>query len=245
MKSVDAAMNELFEHPEKFRSGPNYRASNVVFPVEYKGRNFIVKRSRRVAGLMYVYYTLRDRSTGGVRQWCAGEEGLEREARILEKLDGEHAPRLYGRGKRVLVREYLKGKTFREIYELKNRERALMGGVEALEEIHQRGVVMGGAHVENLLWNGSEAYWLDFDGKFDESDVRRAMALDLMGLISSTYAESKYRELALYVARAVRERYPNGAVKDRLVTMLKEKAPRMKGASLEDYVWKVILPWWE
>ena len=236
MKSVDAAMNELFEHPEKFRSGPNYRASNVVFPVEYKGRNFIVKRSRRVAGLMYAYYTLRDRSTGGVRQWCAGEEGLEREARILEKLDGEHAPRLYGRGKRVLVREYLKGKTFREIYELENQGRALKGGVE---------VLVGGAHVENLLWNGSEAYWLDFDGKFDESDVRRAMALDLMGLISSTYAESKYRELALYVARAVRERYPNGAVKDRLVTMLKEKAPRMKGASLEDYVWKVILPWWE
>ena len=41
-------LEELLRNPERYRCGPHYRASHIVFPVDFEGKRYVVKKPRCV-----------------------------------------------------------------------------------------------------------------------------------------------------------------------------------------------------
>ena len=131
--------------------GPSFRATNKVFLARRGEEYFVVKLPSAKTQLAYDYYTLQDRGFFGLREPCTPLEGMEREAERLYQLEGVNAPRLIGYSEEngIIGKEYIEGMPYSILlYGLEMHHEAAL---ESLMGIHQRGVVVGNAHVKNLI----------------------------------------------------------------------------------------------
>jgi len=192
-------IEELLQNPEQYRIGDDYRGTNIVFPAEFEREKLVVKRPRFVGSLINVYYVFQDKFFYGTRKLSTGKQRLQREARCLERLDGLYSPELVVYEDGALIRRYLEGKDFRNLGSDSERQKALKDGFYGLKEIHGKGVVIGDSHVKNLFI-GDDVYWMDFDGVFDESDLTKAKAIDVLKFVYSTYSATRDNDTTIYSA---------------------------------------------
>ncbi|MFA4887244.1 MAG: hypothetical protein WC595_03455 [Candidatus Nanoarchaeia archaeon] len=216
----------FIEHPADYHVGAKFKATNIVFPiVERNGRKkYIVKMPRRSTGLAYKYYAFQDQWLYGLRESCSGKKGIEREAEVLKKLQGDHAPRLEEYQEGVLVREYIYGEGIKEV-SLDKKRKLVEGSLEALAKIHEKKVIVGGAHIKNVLMTTGYDWrvcWVDFDGRFDESDEVKARAVDLIQTVYSVYAETHDADLTVFAASRVKK-YPLMEVKKQVAELVSER----------------------
>ncbi len=209
-------MKELLENPEKYRTGPNYKATNIVFPVEFQGTKYIAKKPRTLATLANAYYTLQDKFFYGTRKLSTSKSRFQNEASKLEKLDGLYSPKLLAYENNTIIREFMEGRDFRSLSHNQDKKETLEKSLQALDAIHQKGIVIGDAHVKNILLGENEkANWIDFDGVFDESNLKRSKARDLLKFIYSTYSATKSSDLTCYSAELT-STYSDKEVKETL-----------------------------
>ena len=85
-------IEELLKKPEQYRIEGNYRATHLVFPVEFEGCKYVVKKPRTsmISSVIRTYYSLQ--GEGGNKN--SVKAGLLREIKLLQKLKGFHAPRI-------------------------------------------------------------------------------------------------------------------------------------------------------
>src|SRR3989338_1429277 len=192
-------IEELARNPEKYRAGDNYTSnSNIVFPVEFQGTRLINKKPKIIATGVHTYYFLR--SKFGDRKLCKGRESIKNEARKLKQLEGLRIPRLYYNNSGIIIREYIDGKDFRQLENRGEIGRTLEDTLEIINKIHERGVAIGDCHARNIIFGENGTYYIDFDGKFDETDMLRARALDIVKLVNSTYYITRDKALSIYAA---------------------------------------------
>lgn len=208
-------LEELLDDPEKFRIGDNYRGTNIVFPVRFRNERYIVKKPRFTNFLAYAWYVLLDKLyyESGMK-FSGSRKAFHREAEKLRMLNGFCAPRLITHADGIIIREYIEGDDIRHMHD-RIRRRAIEEGFNALVEIHRRGVVICDALVKNFVHNSDGAYWNDFDGVFDESDLVRAKAVDVLKFVYSTYTCTRDGFLALHSAHLASSYYDKD-VRDRV-----------------------------
>ncbi len=202
------AFERLLENPEKFRCGENYRATNIVFPVEFESKKYVIKKAGHLSSLANFYYALQDGLFYQTRGVGTSFERLQREAACLEKLAGCGAPSVFAHNEDTIIREFIEGTPFSNLSDLK-RERALQEGFRSLRRIHYKDVIIGDAHVKNILLSGYDAYWMDFEGYFydQEKPATTLKAIDVLKFIYSTYSETRDEKITLRAAEIARNHY--------------------------------------
>ena len=209
-------MNEVLRNPENYRIGPNYRASNIVFPVMYKGERCIIKRPRISGDLTYLYYYLRD--DNGNRILSSSKEGMNEEARKLKILNGKYAPKLidYDPNTAVECREYIDGEDFRKLKRYNDKKSAIELAALGIREIHSRDIILGDATIKNVILtkDKNKALWIDFDGVFDEENINEAKARDIIKFINTTYQLTIDETLKQHAVDSISELYKNKKVMD-------------------------------
>lgn len=212
--SEDVVYQAVFENP----IGSSYKASHRVQKFLGNGEPLIWKQPAIIAGLKNLYYAVQD--CGFLRSrtfFASGKDQLRAEAEKLVHL-AEHMPGLapkllhYDPKRGAIVREYIRGETFREMNSQKQEE-AIGPIVDLVGRIHKSGVAIGDAHVKNVIRDDLAGghKWLDFDGRFDAVPIR-AMADDLLKLAYSSFTETGDILLAEEMAGEL-ELYPDRDVK--------------------------------
>ena len=222
-------IEELLKKPEQYRIEGNYRATHLVFPVEFEGCKYVVKKPRTsmISSVIRTYYSLQ--GEGGNKN--SVKAGLLREIKLLQKLKGFHAPRICAFDPKIpiMVREYPEGRDFRNLTSEQDVKITLEGALESLQAIHNKDTIIGDTHIKNtFLAEGGKVYWVDFDGNFDESDVARAKAQDLLKFIYSTYTATRDRNKTLYAADLVARNYQEDEVKKNLQELINSLEPGFK-----------------
>ncbi len=197
-------MKELLQNPEKYRIGSNFRASNIVFPVNYKGRDYVVKKPRKLSSMINSYYSLQARHFYNDRKPCSGKEAIAQEISKLSKLEGICSPKLLAHNDSLLVKEYVQGFKLNQCNSIISKIAFFENAVVSLKWIHGHDMVVGDANIKNAIKNYKGFHWIDFDGVFDEQDLTKAKALDLMKMVYSTYTVTRDIDYASYAAMAVR-----------------------------------------
>lgn len=204
------ALDKLLQNPDYYRCGDNYLGSSIVFPAEFEGRKYIVKQPRQCSPAINAYYALQDKFFFGTRRLMQPEEALEAEYKKMGRLLGVGAPFPFGFNGRTLVREYIEGDDFRSLpfdYKVASLEDAL----ETMRQIHERGVAIGDAHIKNsVMRNGGLMFWL-LSGAYDESNLTKAKAVDLLKFVYSSYTATRSGDFALYAAERA-SKYNNNEV---------------------------------
>ena len=212
-------------------------SSHLVFRISYKDRNAVLKMPspfllNRFQG---IYYGSQDYALfhSWIRNLNQGKAIL-REARKLDNIPRDvNTPRLLDYDDvngSWLIREFIPGKDFRSLTSYEERKKALRAGLDILIEIHSRNVVIGDAHVKQILaGDNGKHYWLDFDGDFDETNLSSARARDILKFLVSSYtASGKNPEIAIYTAGLVHERYPiPGLLTEAKTTLSRSSALRL------------------
>lgn len=198
-------IEKLLQNPENYRCGDNYNGTSIIFPVEFEGDKLVVKKTRFLGSLINSYYFFQDKCFYNTRKLSTGERGLQREARCLERLEGLHSPKLVAYKDNILIREYLEGVEFRGLMKDKDKQKALENGFEALLDIHEKDVIIGDAHVKNIFI-GNDVYWMDFDGLYNESDIPKAKAIDILKFVYSTYSATRNKDMTKYSAELASKR---------------------------------------
>lgn len=198
-------IEKLLQNPEKYRCGDNYKGTNIIFPVEFEGDKFVVKKPRFTGSLINAYYVFQDKCFYSTRKISTSKQGLQREAECLEKLEGLHSPKLIAYKDDILIRKYLEGTEFRGLINDKDKQKALENGFEALLDIHEKDVIIGDAHVKNIF-AGDRIYWMDFDGLYNESDISKAKAIDILKFVYSTYSATRNKDMTKYSAELASKR---------------------------------------
>jgi len=216
---------KLLDNPEQYRIGGNYRATHIVFPVEFKGKKYVIKKPRTsaVSSLVQSYYSLQ-----GNKIKNSAKFGLLREIKQLQKLNGFYSPKIHAFDQKnpVLVREYLEGRDFRVLSSDEYIKKTLGGALKAMQEIHQRDLIIGDTHVKNtFLTEEDQVYWIDFDGVFDEDNITRTKAQDLLKFVYSAYTSTRDRNKTLYAAELVARNYQQGEVRDNLQELVNSLEP--------------------
>ncbi len=212
-------IKELLKDPEKYRIGENYKATNIVFPVEFEGQKFIVKKARSLASLLNAYYVIQDNFFYKTRQVDTGKQGIQKEAEKSKRLGGIGVPKFVDYDKRSLVREYITGQDFRGLSSDGERRKSLDGALQAMEQIHEKDVVIGSAHAKNIFLGKDGVYWMDLGGVFDESNLTRAKAIDILTFVYSTYTASRDDDMTVYAAR-IASKYSDKSVKGLIKDLL-------------------------
>lgn len=70
-----------------------------------------------------------------------------------------------------------------------------------LEQIHNHDVALGDAHIKNTLLTAHGVYWMGTAGVFQEGNLTKAKAIDLLTLVYSTYTATRNDALTLYAAQ--------------------------------------------
>ncbi len=207
---------ELLDNPERYRVGRNYRATHIVFPVEFEEEKYIIKipRNSAVSSLVQSYYSLQGNKTKN-----SAREELLREIGQLQKLDGFYAPKIcaFDKEKPMIVREYLEGKDFRSLSSEEEIRTTLEKALKSLQAIHDKDLGIGDAHIKNtFLTENGTVYWIDFDGLFDEKDITKAKGQEVLKFVYSTYTVTRDRDKTLYAAELVARNYQHREVRNTL-----------------------------
>lgn len=206
-------LDKLLRNPEKYRISDNYHASSIVFRVLYEGNTCIAKKPRLLSPVINAYYALQDKFFFGTRRLMRQGKALEREAEKMKTLDGTHSPKLIACRNSVLVRKYIFGFHFRSpAIPDEDRPGMLEKALEAMERIHAQGVAVGDAHVKNsFLRNDGVVCWF-LSGAYDETNLTKAKAVDLLKFVYTTYTETRDEKLALRAAGLASD-YSNNKVR--------------------------------
>ncbi len=197
------SLDDLFENPDRFRIRDNFRASHIVFPVNFGGKRYIVKKTKEFMDFINIYYWFQDLFFYGSRIISVNcpDKGLEEEARKLKILEGVHSPKMIGYREGVLVREFCEGEDFRSIRSDKQIQTVLEEGMAALEQIHGKGVIVGDTNVKNLFDDHRKGViWFGMSGVFKESPMALARARDVVKFVYSTYTITRNRDMTFYAA---------------------------------------------
>ncbi|HII15603.1 MAG TPA: hypothetical protein HA362_04790 [Nanoarchaeota archaeon] len=217
-------LEALFNDPEKYRAGPNYRASNIVFPVEFEGQRYIVKRPRLLAAIIEPYYVLQDKFFLGARRLTRTWRRAAEEIANLECIGGVHAPKLAAYSEKMILREFLEGTDFRSLSSDDERKHTLEGAIHAMAKIHERFHSIGDTHVKNAFQCKDRVCWLDHDGVYREDELRqRRQARDLVKFVYTAYTATRNPELAVFAAEKVKQNYPDADVLWQLRYYMEEK----------------------
>ncbi len=228
-------IQEVYKNPERFRDGPDYRASRRVFPIKADGIRYVLAMPRRVMGLDISqlqdrYYTFQEGYVLGIRQRSSYAERLEREIDMLEQLDGKCAPRLirYDKQKGIIIRLYIHGESIREFYRGKwdfhKEEEIMRETAETMVKIWKlTGKPIGDTHPKNFIMGISgNGYWTGFHTKVDESEPARGMAADAIRfllLIPTVYR--LHKSVMPLAAKQLNQRMDK-EVKERIKGMIDE-----------------------
>ncbi len=182
------------------------KGTNWVYRAKFQNLDVVVKKASSFADAAQVYYFLQDKFFyGGNRILCSSERAIAREAQILEKLQGVNSPALFSYREGRLIRQYVEADGILDSDDEAHKKSNLGKSLEAVAIIHDKGVVIGDSHVKNsVIDNQGVVYWLDFDGEFDEFDLVRAKALDLLRFVYSVYNFTREPSLTTYTAEQVR-----------------------------------------
>jgi len=195
-----AELDELLKNPGNYKQGKNYVGSSIVFCAEFENKKYIVKQPRPFSPVINAYYVFQDKFFFGARKLMQQEEAFRREYEKMEELHGFCSPFAWDFDGRTLVREYIEGADFRSLpfdWKVASLEDAL----ESMEKIHSRGVAIGDAHVKNtVMRNDKKLFWL-LSGAYDESNLTKAKAVDLLKFVYSAYTVTRVEKFALYAAR--------------------------------------------
>ena len=219
---------EILKKPEKYRCDDNFKATNIVFPIKIESTKYIIKKPRsRLADFLTHKYLLRqDKAFLGTRKKASSLNRIQDEAKKLNALKGRYAPQYIDYYHGNLLRQYLEGNSFRSLNVDRLKEKTLEGALEAIEHFHSRDIIIGDANVKNLFYsNDNKVYWLDFEGCFEESNLDRAKAADLLKFVYSTYTITKNKEITLFVAELVAKNYDCSSVKEHVKQFLKKVKP--------------------
>ena len=196
-------LDRLFNDPMRCRIGDNFCASNIVFPVLYEGEKYVVKRPREFSDFINLYYWFQDRFFYRSRRWPANhpDKCLEEEARKLETLQGFYSPKLIEYRDGTLIREFRRGEDFRSLDSDGKRKVVLEEGIEALEQVHGKGVIIGDTNIKNLFDDSERGViWLGMSGVFKETPEGRARAIDVIKFVYSTWTITRNHDITLYAA---------------------------------------------
>ncbi|MAF99274.1 MAG: hypothetical protein CMH61_01550 [Nanoarchaeota archaeon] len=195
-------LEDVLKNPEKYRDGENYHATNIVFPVKWGDDRYIVKQPNLWSTVADAYYGLQDEFFYGRRHLSTAKQRIAREADVLARLQGNHAPLLVDYKGKTLVREYIKGKQIKD-HELEYQKLALALAlaVDSLKEIHEKGIVIGDAHMKNVIIRRSEAYWVGFN-VIPQIDPL-SQSVDILKMVYSTFTLTRDAQLTLYAAERV------------------------------------------
>lgn len=214
-------LDRLFRNPKSYRTDDRtFRASNLVFPVFYDSKKYVVKMSREFSEFINLYYWFQDLFFYGSRRWPINDPDkcLEEESQKLESLAGFYSPELIEYRDGTLVREFRPGKDFRSLDSDERRRVVLEEGIEALEQIHGKGIIVGDAHVKNLFDDVERGViWLGMSGVFRESPKEIARAIDVIKFVYSTWTATRNHDITLYAAE-IAARYKG--VKDQVRNLI-------------------------
>ena len=175
-----------------------FHASHNVRRFVYGGQDLVIKEPGLFASLINTYYAAQDADFLASRNYfVSGRSQINAEAEkllFLQSQDLRLAPKLIDHNpkKGQLVREYIHGKTFRQM-SIEEQLDSVHHIVSLVEKVHREGIAIGDAHVKNVMHSDCDGQylWLDFDGRFDESIPVIAQANDVIKLVYSTFTESK------------------------------------------------------
>lgn len=200
-----------------------YKGTHFVARIKRGDEEAIFKRPKALlSSLALAYYWAQDAVYQGSREFCGARTAIREEIGKLSTLnDTARVPRVissnYPKGE--IVREYIPGKDWRSLTR-EEKEPCLESAIETVAGIHEAGVVIGSGHVKNVVWTpDEEAYWIDFDGLFDEDPRELAQARDLLQLLHSTYATAD-EALALQGAEWLKANYPHRTQLEALKSLL-------------------------
>lgn len=220
----------FLENLRLYKIDKNLKATNKVFLANFMGNAVVVKQPSLLSTLANALYTLEDKFFFGTRKLSTVQQRFKREVGILKKLEGFYAPQLLFNTNDIIVKEYLFGNDFRTLYRggsncpMRNRvTECLEKALEGMYQIHEQGIILGDAHVKNIFFTENrESYWIDFDGVYDESDLEKNKACDLLKFIYSTFSVSRNRILTNYSAR-IASQYPDQKIKDLASKLIEDK----------------------
>jgi tRNA A-37 threonylcarbamoyl transferase component Bud32 len=187
----------VLKDPEKYRIASNYPATNKVFPIHFRGSTYMVKQTRWRSSLSVPLYVLQDRLFYGSRKLGSVNTALSREVDILQRLQGAHAPRLAASNQETLVKEFIPGHDIRPLYDA---DSSLEKALDAMYHIHEKSILIGDAHAKNVVLTKDRAYWVDFDGVFDETNLIKGKAVDILKFVYSTYTLTRDAETTFAAA---------------------------------------------
>ncbi len=223
--------SDILANPEQYRVGADFDSTNIVFPIKIENVKYIIKKPRSgLADVLIHKYLLRqDKAFLGTRKKASSLERIQDEAKKLNALKGRYAPKYVDYYHGNLLRQYLEGNSFRSLNTDRLKEKTLEGALEAVEHFHGQKIVVGDTDVKNLFYsNDHNVYWLDFEGCFDESNLNKAKAVDLLKFIYSTYTVTRDKEQTLFVAELVANNYNHLPVRDHVKHFLKKIEPSFR-----------------
>ncbi|MBU2589202.1 MAG: hypothetical protein KKB39_00395 [Nanoarchaeota archaeon] len=212
-------MEELLKNLEKYRIAENYKASNIIFPIKYKGEKYIVKKPRKLSSIINTYYAFQGKFFYKDRKLSSGTKAIQQEIKKLSQLQGFSAPKLEAYTDRLLVKEFIEGTSLRDCNCVYTHISFLEQALVAMEEIHNVDVVIGDTNVKNVIKGNKGFYWIDFDGVFDETDLVKSKALDVLKMVYSTYLFTKNKIITEYAAVTIRN-YENKEVKTKILELV-------------------------
>jgi tRNA A-37 threonylcarbamoyl transferase component Bud32 len=216
---------DILADPEQYRVGADFNATNIVFPIKIGTTKYIIKKPRSGLSdfLIHKYLLQQDKAFLGTRKKASSLDRIQDEAKKLNALKGRYAPRYVDYYHGNLLRQYLEGSGFRSLNTDRLKEKTLEGALEAIEHFHSQKIIVGDADVKNLFYsNDNKVYWLDFEGCFDESNLDRAKAADLLKFVYSTYTVTRNKDTTLFVAELVAKNYDHLLVRDQVKQFLKK-----------------------
>jgi predicted Ser/Thr protein kinase len=224
----------LLRNPEQYRCGPNFRGTSFTFPVVFFGKKYVVKTidNETKRDMFERYCVLQDKFFFGMQFFRDAQTRLMLEARRLQELNGRHAPKIMiyddsciveeysdpltndyhflsqineRRTKPSIVREFIDGKTLRELPD-KDKAKTLDEAVVAMQDIHNHGIFFD-PHVKNLVASANDAYWVEVGRAKKQGNPTKAKAENLLKFIYSTYTFTRDRDMTLHSAEAVTRNY--------------------------------------
>lgn len=213
---------ELLKNPKKYRTGDNYEAANIVFPVEFEGKKYVAKKQRLFSFWVNAYHVLQDKFAFKTQKLSFNGSRLRSEVMKLKRLHGLKVPELIAYDDGCLIREFLEGTEFKGLKTEQEKAKTLEEALQAMALIHGRVVIIGDARVENTIRCKDGTYWLDFDGKYTEFPLERARAADRLKFVFSVYSTTEDSDLTAYSLELAFKKCPDEAVSSAMKGLLND-----------------------
>ncbi len=275
---MEKELSDLLQDEEFIKLAKNPRGKKIKFPrssltycVEYEGEKYVVKKagnnkiSRFWNDIKRMYYGFQnDFFFGGFRKGLPALDDMAQEAKNHDNIEDYNfdqsevrmkiktPPAAFSREEGLLIREYVEGNSFRDMYN--NLKMKGTGNFDsdmreiifnsAREMYKILGVIPFDAHIKDVAISGTprifgshfEVSWPTIQGEFQEEACNRTKAKSLLKFIYSVYKETKDYSLTVHAAKCVNSLYSpkeNRGVKLAFTTFFNE---------YEETTWRRFVP---